>query len=109
MNDKKYEIKPIFIFGVPRCGSTLLEKIIASGKKSIPMGEETSVLENFFTKKVLEKQRKIFRVQDTKDLKLEELTWVKNRVIAEFFEKLPNFLQKIHHLFKSQNTIKTRS
>ena len=28
-----YKIKPIFIIGVPRCGSTLVEKIIASGKK----------------------------------------------------------------------------
>jgi len=32
-------------------------------------------------KKMLEKQRKIFRVQDTKGLKPEELIWVKNRVI----------------------------
>ena len=55
-NLEDYNVKPIFIIGVPRCGSTLLEKIIASGKKLIPMGEETSVLENFFTKKVLEKQ-----------------------------------------------------
>ena len=51
-----YNIKPIFIIGVPRCGSTLLEKIIGSGKKLIPMGEETAILENFFTKKILEKQ-----------------------------------------------------
>jgi len=53
-NDSK--IKPIFIIGVPRCGSTLVEKIIGSGKKSIPMGEETSVLENFINAKILEKQ-----------------------------------------------------
>ncbi len=34
-------------------------------------------------KKVFETQRKIFRVQDPKDLKPEELAWVKNRVIDE--------------------------
>ena len=34
-------------------------------------------------KKVFETQRKIFRVQDAKDLKPEELAWVKNRVIDE--------------------------
>jgi len=56
-NDNKYdEIKPIFIIGVPRCGSTLVEKIIASGRINIPMGEETAVLENFVNKKILEKQ-----------------------------------------------------
>ena len=55
-NHDDYNIKPIFIIGVPRCGSTMLEKIIASGKKLVPMGEETSVLENFFTQKVVEKQ-----------------------------------------------------
>ena len=56
-NDKKdYEIKPIFIIGVPRCGSTLVEKIIASGKEYIPIGEEVEVLENYINKKILEKK-----------------------------------------------------
>ena len=53
-NDNK--INPIFIIGVPRCGSTLVEKIIGSGMKLIPMGEETSVLEHFINAKILEKQ-----------------------------------------------------
>ena len=50
------KIKPIFIIGVPRCGSTLIEKIIGSGKESIPMGEEVVVLEHFINKKVFEKK-----------------------------------------------------
>ena len=54
-NDSK-KIKPIFIIGVPRCGSTLVEKIIGSGEKLIAMGEETSVLEEFVTAKILKKQ-----------------------------------------------------
>ena len=53
-NDSK--IKPIFIIGVPRSGSTLVEKVISSGKKSIPMGEEISVLEHFVNNKILEKK-----------------------------------------------------
>ena len=48
------EIKPIFIIGVPRCGSTLVEKIIGSGSKNLPMGEETSILENFINSKISE-------------------------------------------------------
>ena len=39
------EIKPIFIIGVPRCGSTLIEKIIASGSQNIPIGEETGIID----------------------------------------------------------------
>ena len=39
------EIKPIFIIGVPRCGSTLVEMIIGAGTKNIPRGEETTVFE----------------------------------------------------------------
>jgi len=54
--DKYDEINPIFIIGVPRCGSTLIEKIISSGKENIPMGEETSIFENFVNKKILERQ-----------------------------------------------------
>ena len=49
-------IKPIFIVGVPRCGSTLVEKIIGSGAKYIPMGEETAVLENYINAKILKKK-----------------------------------------------------
>tara|TARA_Y100000590_G_scaffold224009_1_gene253372 strand:+ start:5267 stop:7036 length:1770 start_codon:yes stop_codon:yes gene_type:complete len=56
-NSIKYnKIKPIFIVGVPRCGSTLIEKIIGSGKKLISLGEETAVFENYVNKKILEKQ-----------------------------------------------------
>ena len=54
--DNYDEIKPIFIVGVPRCGSTLVEKIIASGSNPIPMGEETGIIENFVNKKILEKE-----------------------------------------------------
>ena len=54
--EKNYKIKPIFIIGVPRCGSTMIEKIIGSGQKFIPMGEETSILENFVNTKILQQQ-----------------------------------------------------
>ena len=56
INQSYNEIKPIFIIGVPRCGSTLVEKIITSGTKFISIGEETSVFENFVNKRILEKQ-----------------------------------------------------
>jgi len=42
-NENNYHIKPIFIVGLPRCGSTLVEKVITSGSKHIPIGEETEI------------------------------------------------------------------
>ena len=54
--NKKNEINPIFIIGVPRCGSTLVEKILGSGEKLFPMGEETAIIEEFVTAKILKKQ-----------------------------------------------------
>ncbi len=40
----KNKFRPIFIIGVPRCGSTLIEKIIASGAQNISIGEETAII-----------------------------------------------------------------
>ena len=41
--DDNSHIKPIFIVGLPRCGSTLIEKVITSGTKHIAIGEETEI------------------------------------------------------------------
>ena len=53
---EKDEIKPIFIVGVPRCGSTLFEKVIASGSKKISVGEETAIISFYVGKKVTSNQ-----------------------------------------------------
>jgi len=42
-NENNSHIKPIFIVGLPRCGSTLIEKVITSGPKHIAIGEETEI------------------------------------------------------------------
>ena len=49
-------IKPIFIIGVPRSGSTLIEKIIASGSQHIPIGEETGVIDTVVTNTINQKK-----------------------------------------------------
>jgi len=71
------KVKPIFIIGVPRCGSTLVEKIIGSGKKYIPLGEETSVLENFINKKII----------DRKSLNLGSVTEIRNELYETYKNK----------------------
>ena len=50
------KINPIFIIGVPRCGSTLVEKVIISGAKYIPVGEEIEILNFFVKQKIQQKQ-----------------------------------------------------
>ncbi len=80
--ENKYKVKPIFIIGVPRCGSTLVEKIIASGKKDIPIGEELAVFENFVNKKILSR----------KSLNLGEVEKIREELVNAYNEK--GLLQK---------------
>tara|TARA_A100001011_G_scaffold372785_1_gene431559 strand:+ start:420 stop:1817 length:1398 start_codon:yes stop_codon:yes gene_type:complete len=42
IDKKNIDINPIFIIGMPRSGSTLVESIISSGKSLIPNGGETA-------------------------------------------------------------------
>jgi len=70
-------VKPIFIIGVPRSGSTLVEKVIGSGKKNISMGEEVAVFENFVNNKVLEK----------KSLNLGNVEIFRNEIVSIYKEK----------------------
>lgn len=56
MPANNHEIKPIFIVGVPRCGSTLTEKIIASSSQYIPMGEETGIFDKIIKQYIEKKQ-----------------------------------------------------
>ena len=54
-NDKKNvlnNIEPIFIFGIPRTGTTLVETIITSGKEKI-----YNAGENFILQKALQKSQ----------------------------------------------------
>ena len=70
------KMNPIFIIGVPRCGSTLVEKVIASGGKYIQVGEETEIL-NFFVKQ---------EIQQKQLLKLNIENFEK-KIIAKYEEK----------------------
>jgi hypothetical protein len=65
--DIKNEAKPIFIVGTPRCGSTVVEKVIASGEKYIPIGEESTVLSSFVSEIVLAKQSFSSNIENLKN------------------------------------------
>lgn len=46
--DKNYDIKPIFIFGIPRSGTTLVETIITSGDERIYNAGENLIFQKAF-------------------------------------------------------------
>jgi tetratricopeptide (TPR) repeat protein len=69
LNKNKNKIVPIFVFGVPRSGSTLVERIIVSGKKKIALGEETGIVGRYFLNKVL--QRKNLNLGSVDDIRIE--------------------------------------
>ena len=53
-------IRPIFIMGLPRSGTTLIENIITSSKNEILSGGETEILSKvFFSKKIIYKYQEI--------------------------------------------------
>ena len=76
-----YKIKPIFIVGVPRCGSTLVEKIIASGTKTIPTGEEIGVIGTFVKEKLIKKKSSNLEIENFQ-IKLSEM-YKQKRLIHE--------------------------
>jgi len=66
LKKSNYKIKPIFIIGVPRCGSTLVEKIITSCPKFIPMGEETGVFSMLMWDQIRNKKNLISNMENFK-------------------------------------------
>ena len=109
-----HKIKPIFIIGVPRCGSTIVEKIIASGAKSISIGEETGILsafvrERLHKEKSLNLNMKNFQTEIIEGYKQKGLIQEKNDYI--FTDKsLENFfyISLIKEIFPNAKVINCR-
>ena len=76
INKKNNELKPIFIIGTPRSGSTLIEKVIASGSMHIPIGEETEIINSSV--------RQIIKRAQFANLNIENL---KNEIIEKYKKK----------------------
>ena len=75
-----HEIKPIFIIGFPRCGSTLVEKIIASSNQNIPIGEETNVFTSFIGAKLNQKKSLNLDIKNDRSILFKEY---KNKNLIE--------------------------
>jgi len=88
--EKDKKINPIFIVGVPRCGSTLVEKIIASGKEFLPMGEETGIIGLIV---------KDFIVNKSEELDLKKI----QSLIFEKYNERKLFLEKKNYTFTDKS------
>ncbi len=110
-NEINNNARPIFIVGVPRCGSTVVEKVIASGSKIFPIGEECSVINSFIGDKILKKESLNFKINDLKDSlnnKYKELGLLKEENDYIFTDKtLDNFffLDLINKVFPKAKII----
>ena len=95
---KLKKIKPIFIMGLPRSGSTLVESIICSGKKIIPNGGETAILNRIF----IDNNKKFFSekqfLDSHKKLEINETLFVQNTI---------NHYKKLNLLNKNENNVFT--
>ena len=98
INKSSYEKKnnllnPIFIIGMPRSGSTLLESIISSGKETIPNGGETAIINWAVLKSVKEENSELFN-QNQITIDFKKIS----KDIIERYENL-NLLKKEKNFF----------
>ena len=95
---KLKKIKPIFIMGLPRSGSTLVESIICSGKKIIPNGGETAILNRIF----IDNNKKFFSekqfLDSHKKLEINKTLFVQNTI---------NHYKTLNLLNKNENNVFT--
>ena len=75
------DLIPIFIIGVPRCGSTLIEKIITSAEITISEGEETGIIDSTFDKLI-----------NYESLKKNDLFKLKKKIVDAY--KVRNLINK---------------
>jgi len=85
------KIKPIFIVGLPRSGSTLIESILCSGKKIIPNGGETAVINRVFMETNQKFFSESFFLEDFKKLKINKNFFLK-KITTQY--KLLNLIGK---------------
>ena len=81
LGKKNKLIKPIFIIGMPRSGSTLVESIISSGEIKIPNGGETAVVNWGILKAIRDK---IFKETINEDDLLIDLKKISNDIIGRY-------------------------
>ncbi len=85
-NNNKIEltdIEPIFIFGIPRSGTTLVETIITSGKEKI-----CNAGENFILQKTLQKSQLKKKILESEDSITLDISFLRKEIIESYKKQL---------------------
>ncbi|MDC3099861.1 sulfotransferase [Candidatus Pelagibacter sp.] len=85
-NNNKIEltdIEPIFIFGIPRSGTTLVETIITSGKEKI-----CNAGENFILQKTLHKSQLKKKILESEDSITIDINFLRKEIIESYKKQL---------------------
>ena len=84
------DIEPIFIFGIPRSGTTLVETIITSGKEKIHNAGENFILQKTLQNSQLNK--KIYESEKTITL---DISFLRKNIIKSYMKQLSIRTKKI--------------
>jgi len=79
---KSKNIKPIFIFGIPRSGTTLVETIITSGEEKI-----YNAGENFILQKALQKSQVNKKINESEKVIKLDIGYLKNDIVNSYMRQ----------------------
>lgn len=99
LEPKSTFINPIFIIGMPRSGSTLVESIISSGKTKIPNGGETALVNAAIFKQI--KDKIFFKKLNNSDLLIDQKKLCSD--IIEKYESLNLLDSKKNYIFTDKS------
>ena len=80
---KSSDIEPIFIFGIPRSGTTLVETIITSGEEKI-----YNAGENFILQKALQKSQVNKKINESEKVIKLDISFLKKNIIKKLYEAI---------------------
>ncbi len=96
-NKNELDIKPIFIIGMPRSGSTLVESIISSGKLKIPNGGETATI----NRSILKNSKKDLIIQDIEKIRIDK--WLLKKDILYEYKNLDILKENKNYFFTDKS------
>ena len=84
------KIEPIFIFGIPRSGTTLVETIITSGDEKI-----YNAGENFILQKALQKSQLNKKLKESKDTIKIDVSFLKRNILNSYIKQFSMKTEKL--------------
>ena len=86
---KSSNFEPIFIFGIPRSGTTLVETIITSGEEKI-----YNAGENFIIQKALQKSQANKKINESKKFIKLDVSFIKKNIVNSYMKQFSILTEK---------------